>query len=111
VRAQTSLSFSENGQTAAAAIPDVLHAALTGTNFETERAGEECCAPIFGLAKKRGIQAGILMQEKCSTIVQVPTGRNGAISTAPPLQYQQRSSSWRGIRRRVPQGSKSQPTG
>lgn len=72
---QKTNEFLADGKTNTAAIPGVMHSALvTGAAFNTERAAQRCCSLVLNLAKKRGVDAGVQIHERCREIPQVTEG-------------------------------------
>ena len=66
--------FLADRKSSAAAIPEVLYAALSGTAFNNERTAHKCCSNVLELAKNRGVDAGIKIIESCTEIPQVMKG-------------------------------------
>lgn len=66
--AESTSGFFANGTSKPAAIPEVLHAALTGVDFENERSGRICCKPAIDLAEKRGNYVGLLLKDGCTSM-------------------------------------------
>lgn len=66
--AQSTSGFFANGTSKPAAIPEVLHTALTGVGFENERSGEICCKPAIDLAERHDNNVGLLVKEGCTSM-------------------------------------------